>query len=277
VVGFVAVFTAATALYGPVLARLWSQWLADENYSHGVLIVPIAALLAWRQRERLRNTPRNPSPSGLVLVLGSLALLVAGSLAAELFTTRVSLLGVLAGAVVFVYGWRHLRAIAFPIAFLLFMIPLPTLLVDPATQSLQLVASGLGERLLRAADIPVLRDGNILTLPTITLNVTDACSGIRSLMSLLAVTTLVAYLDDLSMMWRVVLTATAVPLAITLNGLRVAFTGIAASRISPAMARGFVHEASGWAIFVVAFLCIWLFDRAIRGTRALPQRLAGTA
>jgi exosortase len=143
------------------------------------------------------------------------------------------------------------------------MIPLPTLVFDRMTQSLQLVASGFGERLLRAADYAVLRDGNVLTLSSITLQVTDACSGIRSLMSLLTVSSLIAYFFEPTQIRRLLLTSTAVPLAIVLNGLRVAFTGIAASRFGPEMARGFLHETSGWVVFVAGFAAVWMLHRAL--------------
>ncbi len=263
-VALVGLLSAVTALYGPVLLKLWHDWLSDEDYSHGVLIVPVAAWLVWRQRHRLRDLPLRPSPLGLVVVIGSLALFIAGSLAAELFTTRLSLIGLIAGSIAYLCSWKHLRIVAFPVAFLIFMIPLPTLVLDQATQSLQLVASGMGERLLRAAAIPVLRDGNVLTLPTITLNVTDACSGVRSLMSLLAVTSLVAHLEDTSAVTATVLTFSAVPLAIGLNGLRIAVTGIAATHFGPQMARGALHEATGWAVFVIAFLSVWILQRLLR-------------
>src|SRR5262249_20376749 len=157
------------------------------------------------------------------------ALFVVGSLGAELFTTRVSVIGLLAGTMAFVFGWRQLRIVAFPVAFLVLMIPLPAILFDRLTQSLQLVASSLGEQMLRAADYAVLRDGNVLVLSSITLQVTDACSGIRSLISLLTLTSLTAYLFEPTMLRRAAVTLSAVPLAILLNGMRVAFTGIAAT------------------------------------------------
>jgi exosortase len=258
---------AVGALYGPVLLKLWRDWQSDEGYSHGVLVAPIAALLVWRQRDRLRRLPRRPSSGGLAIVIASLMLFAAGSLAAELFSTRLSLIGLLAGTIVYVFGWKHLRVAAFPVSFLVFMIPLPALVLDRMTQSLQLIASGMGEQLLRAAAIPVLRDGNVLTLPTITLNVTDACSGVRSLVALLAITSLVAYLDEPTTASAAALTLSAVPLAIGLNGVRIAFTGLAAARFGPQVAQGFIHEASGWAMFVVAFLLIWLLHRVMRAAR----------
>ena len=260
----IAIWTIAIAvLYGQVVLKLGHDWNADDSYSHGWLVPPIAAWLIWRQRDRLWLTPARPSLVGLLIVVASLVVFAAGSLAAELFTTRVSLIGVIAGTVVFVCGWRHLRIVAFPLAFLLFMIPLPALVFDRMTQSLQLVASGLGERLLRAADYAVLRDGNVLTLSSITLQVTDACSGIRSLMSLLTVSSLIAYFFEPTQIRRLLLTLTAVPLAIVLNGLRVAFTGIAASQFGPEMARGFLHETSGWVVFVAGFAAVWTLHRIL--------------
>jgi exosortase len=201
---------------------------------------------------------------------------VAGSFGAELSTTRASLIGVIAGTIVFAFGWTHLRLLAFPIAFLLFAIPLPAILVDPLTQSLQLVSSRLGEQMLRAVDVPVLRDGNVLTLSTVTLQVTDACSGIRSLVSLLAMSSLIAYLFEPTAVRRAALVVLAVPLAIVLNGLRIAVTGLMTSVYGPAAARGLTHEASGWAVFLVALACTWMLHRAMGwlARRTSPPRLA---
>jgi exosortase len=163
--------------------------------------------------------------------------------------------------VLYAFGWEHLRLVAFPLAFLVFMIPLPAIVFDRATVSLQLVASRLGEDLLRAADVPVLRDGNILTLPTITLEVNDACSGIRSLMALLSVAALVGYFSDAARWQRALLVFAALPIAIGLNGARIALTGLAASRFGPAAASGAVHAASGWLVFVLALGVIWALQK----------------
>ena len=254
---------AIVLVYGRALTTLWHDWTVNPNYSHGMLVVPVAGLLAWRRRIDLAQAPLRPSRVGALLVAASLALFVAGTLAAEIFTTRASIVGVVAGTIVYVFGWRHLRLLAFPVAFLLFMIPLPAIVFDQMTASLQLVASTFGEHLLRLADVPVLRDGNVLTLSAITLNVTETCSGIRSLVSLLAFTSLFAYLMEPTALRRAVLTLSAIPLAISLNGARIAITGIAAGRIGPEMAIGVVHEATGWAIFLVALLCVALLHRAM--------------
>jgi exosortase len=208
--------------------------------------------------------------AGLLILAFSLGLYVIGSLGAELFITRLSMVGVLAGTIVYVWGWQHFHLVSFPLAFLLFMIPLPTIVFDHAAVALQLVASRLGEVLLQGIDVPVLRDGNILTLANVTLEVSDACSGIRSLVALLAVTTLVGYLWEPAAWRRAFVAAAAVPLAIGLNGARIALTGLAATWFGPGAASGSVHAASGWAVFVVALVCVWALQQAMRSP-GIPQ------
>jgi exosortase len=152
------------------------------------------------------------------------------------------------------------------------MIPLPAIVFDRATVSLQLLASQMGEGMLRAADVPVLRDGNILTLPTITLEVNDACSGIRSLMALLSVAALVGYFSNAAPWQRALIVGAAVPLAIGLNGVRIAVTGLAASRFGPAAASGAIHEASGWLVFVLALGVVWSLEKIV-GSRTAAARV----
>jgi exosortase len=259
---------AAALLYAGVLAKLVQQWGSDPTYSHGFVVPPIALFLVYLERDRLRRASLRPSALGLVVIAFGLALYVLGSLGAELFVTRLSLIAVLAGTVLYAFGWNHLRLVAFPIAFLLFMIPLPAIVFDRATVSLQLVASQMGENMLRAADIPVLRDGNILTLPTILLDVNDACSGIRSLMALVSISALVGYFSEAAAWKRGLIVASALPLAIGLNGVRIAATGMAASRFGPAAASGTVHTASGWVVFVVALGVVWGLQRMLEARAA---------
>jgi exosortase len=277
-IGVGAWLACAALLYAGVLVKLVHDWGTDPTYSHGFLVLPIALFLVWQERDRLRQSPSRPSALGLIIIAASLGLFVVGSLGAELFVTRVSLIGVLAGTVLFVFGWDHLRLVAFPLAFLVFMIPLPAIVFDRATVTLQLVASSMGEELLRAADVPVLRDGNILTLPAITLEVNDACSGIRSLTALLSITALVGYFSDGSRWQRALIGLSALPIAIGLNGIRIAATGLAASRFGPAAATGTIHTASGWLVFVFALALVWALQKTLSSLalRAAPARL-GTA
>ena len=260
------VCAATLAVYLPVLSSLVRQWASDDNYSHGFIVMPFAAYLAWQQRQRLRSLPRRPAWAGLVVTISSLGMLLVGLLGAELFLSRLSLLGLIAGIVLFLYGPGHLRVLAFPLAFLLLMVPLPAMLFNQMAFPLQLLASRVGETVLSAANIPVLREGNILILPTITLEVAQACSGIRSLVSLLTLAIILGALSDDRRWARITLALLAVPIAIGANAARVAGTGLAAQWIGPQAARGFFHEFSGWVIFVVAFGVLLAAQRALAMT-----------
>jgi exosortase len=268
-------------MYGGILSSLARQWGSDDNYSHGFFIVPLALFFAWERRRALANAPSRPSVAGVIILLGSLLLLLAGLLGAELFLTRISLVGVLAGITLFVWGRDQFRILAFPIAFLLLMIPLPAIIFNQIAFPLQLLASRAGESALAVAGIPVLREGNVLQLPTRTLEIVEACSGIRSLVSLVTLGIVLGYFTERRTGARVVIALAAIPIAILANGTRVAGTGIASELIGPAAAEGFFHGFSGWLMFVVAFAGLMAVQRAIApGARAttapagVPQRAA---
>lgn len=250
-------------LYRDVLVKLVHDWLTDDNYSHGILIVPIALYFAWERRARLLAAPAKPSLLGLIVVLGSILLLVAGTLGAELFLARVSILGIVAGSVLFILGWEHLRILVLPIAFLVLMIPIPAIIFNQIAFPLQLLASRFGETTLRALSIPVLREGNVITLATTQLEVAEACSGIRSLISLLTLGIVYGYFVTPSLTVRTALALATIPVAILANGLRVAGTGIAAHYYGPSAAEGFFHTFSGWLVFIVSFGMLFLIHRLI--------------
>jgi exosortase len=262
------VVLSLAALYWTVVEKLIHDWSHDENYSHGFLVVPIAAYFLWERRDRLARATPSPSSFGLVVILGSLAVLVAGMLGAELFLTRISLLGVLAGTVLFLFGWTHLRIVAFPLAFLLLMIPLPAIVFNRIAFPLQLLASRVGESALRACTIPVLREGNVIVLANTSLEVAEACSGIRSLISLLTLGIVYGYFADKRPLVRLLLALATIPIAIAANGLRVAGTGVAAHFYGPEAAQGFFHTFSGWMVFLVAFGMMLLVLRGIQ--RVVP-------
>lgn len=267
-------------LYGAVVRHLVHDWMRDENYSHGFLIVPLALYFVWERRARLAAVPAAPSNLGLIIVAGSLGVLLAGVLGAELFLTRVSLIGLTAGSIVFVLGWRALRVLAFPVGLLLLMIPIPALIFNQIAFPLQLLASQVGETALRTLDVPVLREGNIIVLANTSLEVAEACSGIRSLISLLTLGIIYGYFCDPRGGVRVAIALSTIPIAIASNGLRVAGTGIAAHYIGPEAAEGFFHTFSGWLMFVAAFLMLFVVVRLIirlAPRRAPRQALSGAA
>lgn len=254
---------AAVWLFLPVGQKLVHDWLNDDNYSHGILIVPLAAWFAWERRDRLATLTPSPSLLGLVVVAGSLATLVAGTLGAELFLTRISILGTLVGAILFTLGWAYLKVLAFPLAFLLLMIPVPAIIFNQIAFPLQLFASQFGTAVMEASRVPVLREGNVIILANTTLEVAEACSGIRSLISLLTLGIVYGYFTDSRTWVRVTIAASTIPIAIVANGLRVAGTGVLAHYYGREAADGFFHTFSGWLVFIVAFVMLFVVTRAL--------------
>jgi exosortase len=246
----VAVFLG---LYGQVLIHLVRQWYSDAYYSHGFLVPFLSAYLIWQRRDKLAEIPRRPSNWGLLVVVGSLGLLFLGSLGAELFLTRISIIGTICGLVLYFSGWQLLRALAFPLAFLLFAVPIPAIIYNEIVFPLQGIASRFATGILEWLNLfPIMREGNVLIMPGMRLEVVEACSGIRSLMSLLALAAGYGYLAEKSVPVRWFLFLAMVPLAIVSNGTRVMITALMTNYIGPKAAEGFMHEFSGWVIFVVA-------------------------
>jgi len=196
----------------------------------------------------------------MVLSLGVLAV---GWLGAEFFLTRVSMIGVLAGLVVFLFGWTYLSIALFPLLFLLLMIPLPAIVFNQITFPLQLLASRVGETALSATGIPVLREGNIIVLPHTSLEVAEACSGIRSLMTLLALGIVFGYFTDRRASVRTAIALMTIPVAVVANGIRVTGTGMLAYFFGVQAAEGFFHVFSGWLVFIAAFTMLFLLSRGI--------------
>jgi exosortase len=259
------VLAALTFVYAPVVASLVRQWASDENYSHGFLVAPFALLAVWKARGALRALPARPHPAGLVVVVLGILLLTVGQFGAELFLTRISLVVVIAGSVLFLWGGAHLRRVAFALLLLLLVIPLPTLVLNRVSFPLQLLASRTAETALSAAGVPVLREGNVLVLPHGALEVAQACSGIRSLASLIALALILARFrhDPASPGRTALLAALAVPIAVIANAARVAGTGLAAAWVGQWAAEGFFHAFSGWLMFVVALVALLGCARAI--------------
>ncbi len=240
-------------LYASVLKLLVYQWYSDADYSHGFLVPLLSAYLIWQRRDKLRQVPRHPSWWGMVIVGFSLGLLFLGSLGAELSLARLSILGTLCGLIVYFTGSAMLRAVAFPMAFLLFAIPIPVVIYNEIVFPLQFIASKFATRVLELLNLfPIMREGNVLILPHMRLEVVEACSGIRSLMSLLALAAGYGYLVEKSTPVRWFLVLAMVPLAIVSNGMRIMITAVMANYMGPQAAEGFMHEFSGWVIFVVA-------------------------
>ncbi len=262
-------FIAAFAyLYGQAIAGMVYDWEVDPNYSHGFLVPVIAGYIVWMKRESLARLPVERAWSGLLVIALGLGLFLVGNVAGESFTMRFSMLVVLGGSMLFALGWPIFRELAFPYAFLVFMIPLPYILYDSIAFPLKLMISEYSVATLKMLGIPVLREGNIIHLTTTTLEVADACSGIRSIISLLALAAAMGYFF-LDRWWKqVVLIALAIPIAVLANAIRVIGTGILASRYGAEVAHGFFHDFAGLAIFGVAMVMLM-------GSSALLSRIGG--
>jgi exosortase len=257
------VLVAATLLlYAPTLSYLFYDWWHNPDYSHGFFIPPIAAFFIWRKRQVLRSLVARPTNLGLLVALGALALLLVASVGGEPFTQRVSLLLFSAGAILYLKGWRMLKEVSFVLFLLLLAIPLPEVIFNAVALPLQLVASSLAERLLDIFGIPVFREGNLLQIKSQMLNVTEACSGIRSLATLLTGGVIVGYFLPARWWLRPVFVLSSIPIALGVNALRVAGTGVLAEAWGERWATGFLHLFSGWVVFVFAS-CLLLGERQL--------------
>jgi exosortase len=261
----ILVLTALLAwLYGSVVKHLVGQWAHDPNYSHGFFVPAFSLFVIWTDKERLRRLPLKPSWTGLLVLAFGLVVLTAGILGAELFLSRFSLLLVTAGLIVLTCGWTHMRFVLFPWLFLLFMIPIPTIVFNQLTFPLQLLASRTAAFALPLLGVPVLREGNIIQLPAMALEVAEACSGIRSLMSLATLAIIYGYLMETRTAIRVILAIAAIPIAVLANSLRIVGTGLLVQYWDPDKAQGFFHTFSGWLIFVVSLVMLFVLHRTLQ-------------
>lgn len=291
-----AIATVLVFAYATVLAKLGHDWWTDENYSHGLLIPLIIGFILWSQRERLTRTSQRPAMwLGLTAVVLSLLALWAGTAGAELYMQRTSLVLMFAGIALYFWGFNLLRLLIVPLFLLLLAIPIPAIIFNKIAFPLQLFASRCAVWAMTLFDIPVLRQGNVIELmplgarQTKKLEVVEACSGIRSLMTLVTLAVVFAYFTHpregsgdggtgastfrvaLTRLrtfgfWRsAIIVLSAIPIAILTNALRVSGTGILARYYGTQVADGFFHSFSGWVIYVVASLMLfgvgWLLDR----------------
>lgn len=302
-----AISASLVFVYGVVLAKLGHDWWTDENYSHGLLIPFIIGYIVWIQREHFtRDSARPGTVLGGALVLLALLMLFAGTAGAELFLQRISLVVMLAGLVIFFWGHRFLSLLWVPLGLLVLAIPIPAIIFNKVAFPLQLFASRCAVWSMSLWGIPVLRQGNVIELlprgarETKKLEVVEACSGIRSLMTLLTLAVVFAYFtypksndgdDDKGKglfwwvksypFWRsAIIVLAAVPIAILTNALRVSGTGVLSHYYGTEVADGFFHSFSGWVIYIVAFLMLfavgWVTDR-LRPARYKAPRKAGAA
>lgn len=261
-------------LYAPLYPGLMEEWLDDPDNSHALLIPLVSLYVLWLVKDRLKGVQPAPSVFGFGLLIVSLVVYVtsyAGDLA---FPARLTFVTTLAGLVLFNYGTGGFRVLWFPILFLLFIIPVPGTVIGLVAFPLQLFVSETSARLLDLFGIPVYREGNLLQFAGYFLEVTEGCSGIRSLVSLLALGAVAAFLESGEQWKRIVLVASTVPLALFLNIVRVTGTGIMSHAVGPKVARGFLHDFSGFVVFGAGLLIMIaeiIVLRAIASKRRLRR------
>lgn len=252
-------------LYAGTLAKMADQWWNDPNFSHGFFVPLFSAYVVWQSRHRLRSLTVQPATvAGLAVILFSLATLVVGTLGAELFLSRASFILLLGGLILYFGGWKYFRALLFPWACLFLMVPIPAIVFNAVTFPLQLIASKLATGMLSLFGVPVLREGNVIRIPAMPLEVAEACSGIRSLVSLTTLAVIYGYFLERNVSRRLLLIIAAIPIAVLANGLRITGTGLVAQFWDPAKAQGFFHEFSGWVIFLISLAMLFVFDRLLR-------------
>ncbi|MCL6480341.1 MAG: exosortase/archaeosortase family protein [Firmicutes bacterium] len=254
-------------LYADVLARLVRDWWNDPDFSHGFFVPAFAGFVIWQRRHQLARLPLQPSWLGLAVIGGSLCTLIVGVLGAELFLQRSSFVLLLTGLVIHFFGWSWFRALLFPLACLFLMIPIPSILYNRIAFPLQLLASEIAATVLAVLRVPVLLEGNVIRLPYMMLEVVEACSGLRSLVSLLTLAVIYGHLFEPNLFRRAVLVLGAVPVAVLANSMRVAGTGLLGHYWEPEKAQGFFHTFSGLVVFLISLFLLF----ALHGTLHVLQ------
>jgi exosortase len=251
-------------LYYRVAIKLVYDWSTIPDYSHGFLVPFFVAFLIWDKRKVLQSTPIHQSWLGVPLVVFSLAVLILGIYGVELFTSRMSFIFLMAGLIWTFFGWAMVRALRFPLLVLVLAIPFPAILFNQITFPLQLLASRIASDVLPLLGVPTLHEGNVIELPVMKLEVAEACSGIRSLMSLFTLAVFYGYFLERTTKRRVILALASIPIAVTANVARIVGTGLCVQYWDPEKALGFFHEFSGWVMFVISLACLYLVHRAMR-------------
>lgn len=267
----VIAIAAATTLYASVVAGIARQWFEDPDTAYGILLVGASLFVFHRHVRGLRRLAAVPSDSGFLVVGAALLIYIVGTFTGDVFLLRISFPAVLVGSIVALWGIAHARTLLPALALLALAIPLPVVIVTRLTLPLQLVASQIAAGVLSLAQVPVLRDGNLLTLPNITLEVAQACNGLRSVVSLVAVAAICGAVIPLSIRRTILLVAAAIPIAVVGNGLRVAATGLMTLSMGDRAVRGTVHELTGFVAFVVMCIVTLLF---LRTTQRMEFRWA---
>jgi exosortase len=255
-------------IYSRVITKLAIDWWRIPDFSHGFVVVPFAAYLVWRKRAELRQTAPSPTWAGIAVMAAAGSLLILGVYGAELFLMRFSLLLMLVG-VLLLHSRAYVKHLRFVFLMLVLAIPIPAIIFNQITLPLQALASRTAGAALPLLGVPTLLEGNIIQVPSMKLEVAQACSGIRSLVSLITLAVLYGYFTESAPSRRTLLVLFSIPIAITANAVRIVGTGICVQYFNPDVALGFFHEFSGWLVFIVSLLCLFAVQRLMRRSKIL--------
>ena len=260
-----AIITALlVAIYYRIAGKLVYDWYTIPDYSHGFLVPLFSGYLIWDKRKALSAIPARPTWSGVFLIVFAIILLILGVYGVELFTTRMSFILLMGGLIWTFFGGKMLRELRFPLLILIIAIPIPAIIFNHITFPLQLKASQIASDILPMLGVPTLQEGNVIQLPVMKLEVAEACSGIRSLMSLFALAIFYGYFLERTTSRRTILALASIPIAVAANVVRIVGTGLCVQYWDPDKAVGFFHEFSGWVMFVISLGCLYLVHRFMK-------------
>jgi exosortase D (VPLPA-CTERM-specific) len=265
--------------FGGTIVNLYAQWMGNDDFSHGMLIIPISIWLAWERRSRLQQLPRRVDGRALWMLAAGMALYVIGELGAELFTTRTALLAIVIGSFWLLYGIQWVKALCFPLLFLFLMLPLPGFIYRNLTFPLQIISSKWSVAFLNVWGILAYREGNVIDLGFTRFQVVEACNGLRFILPLFTLGILFAFWKPKALWKRLTLVAATVPIALFANIVRIGGTGILSKYFGAQVAEGFFHGFSGWAVFMLSFALFFLLNSVLNklpGKAVMPtEKTAG--
>lgn len=250
--------------YTPTLLWMWDRWFArDSYYSHGILIPLVTGFLVWQRRSELSGIKHKRSSWGMPLIAGGLCIYLLSSLFRIYFTSAFSLLIVLTGMILFFYGTATLKKIVFPVCFLIFMVPAPLVVIANVSFKMKMFAAYIATWLLNNIGLPAVQVGSIIKMQHTYVVVDDVCSGLRSLIALMALGSIFAYWMKGPMSKRILLFCSTIPIAIVTNVMRIIFLSFIAEVWGPQYTAGFIHDLSGFMIFALAFVLLYAVGKLL--------------
>lgn len=257
---FLVIITISLILYiyWPVITYLFSQLYNSEDYNFGLLLPLVSGYIVFLKWNDIKECTWQPSWWGLLIIVIGMGLFFLGQMAADLFVPRLSLIIVIGGIIWLMGGWQVFRHFTFPLLLMFLMIPLPGFVIRQTTIPLQMVSSKLAAFFLQSLGVPLIRHGNIIDLGVRQLQVVEACSGLRYILALLSLGVIFCFFYQRQLWKAFLILLMVIPAAILANALRVAGMGL-----YPALQKGFLHNLTGWLIFVFCFICLFFFNKVL--------------